>query len=627
VTSLALAPEVTATRPPFPYPGLRPFEPEEWSIFFGREAMIDDLIERLAQHRFVLIHGASGSGKSSLVRAGVLPKLARQHLRRGAPWLTCAMRPSGGPLWNLAAEFARLEGRGGDIARITDIIRQFNRRGAKLSQVVGSLNGLSGKRLCLLVDQFEELFRFERETSREEAELFIELLIGEISAEPETVADAGPGAEPMRQPDGHVGNFHVVITMRSEFLGECGRFDRFAEAINRVQYLVPRLTRADLMRAIRQPAQLYGGEVTVDFAERLIADVRGKLDELPLIQHGLMLFWHERAQSQGGDNVILDSAMLNRAGSLAQLLSDHADSVLKVAAPDQPRRAAVERLFRSLIDINAEGQAIRRPQFFRELVTVCGVSADSLRDIIDEFRAEGVSFITPYAPVIIDEATTVDISHESLIRSWRAIAEPQNGWLRHEFEDGLVWRLLLLEAKEFEQNKKRVLSSATTAERKKWLTRQTEAWSGRYGGGWQSVERLLRASRTATIRARRFRRLLFAPLFFVAGIGALLFFDAYAHEIAYSQIPNTGPVHFLWVLVVTLLAVFGLNEIDSPQLINLLADLMLVVVSGWACILIIITIFDYGRDFAGVVRRLMRANSDLAKSKEKRLADTDQKRA
>lgn len=628
MTSLALAPEVTATRPPFPYPGLRPFEPEEWSIFFGREAMIDDLIERLAQHRFVLIHGASGSGKSSLVRAGVLPKLARQHLRHSAPWLTCAMRPSGGPLWNLAAEFARLEGRGGDIARITDIIRQFNRRGAKLSQVVGSLDGLSGKRLCLLVDQFEELFRFEREASREEAELFIELLIGEISAEPEAVADASPGAASMRQPDGHAGNLHVVITMRSEFLGECGRFDRFAEAVNRVQYLVPRLTRAGLMRAIRQPAQLYGGDVTPELAERLIADVRGKLDELPLIQHGLMLFWHECAQTQPNEKIVLDVAMLDRAGSLAQLLSVHADRVRDKSAPDEARRVVVERLFRSLTDINAEGQPIRRPLSFRDLAAVCEISGhvlgahdkpgrwrifgnrrifrkkradarlgglnlpDALRDIIDEFRADGVSFITPYAPAVINDAAIIDISHESLIRSWRAIADPQNGWLRHEFEDGLVWRSLLLEAKEFEQNKKRVLSPVTTAERMKWVARQTRAWSDRYGGNWDSVDQLLKASRTATIRGRRTRRLALWPvLYFVCiGIGVLL--DIIVGE--FSKSKSAVITQFISVLL-------------SPFLVI------------GIFVTVIFIIFDYGAELIRKLRRLTRAGSKSAMPKEKEL--------
>ena len=88
---------ISTARPKSPYPGLRPFEIEEWSIFFGREQMIDEVIDRLAAHHLVMIHGSSGSGKSSLVRAGVLPKLARQHLRAGTPWQTCSIRPSGGP--------------------------------------------------------------------------------------------------------------------------------------------------------------------------------------------------------------------------------------------------------------------------------------------------------------------------------------------------------------------------------------------------------------------------------------------------------------------------------------------------------------------------------------------------
>lgn len=172
----ATSPLVSTVLPKHPYPGLRPFEPDEWAIFFGRGRMIDEVIEQLAQQRLVLIHGSSGSGKSSLVRAGVLPKLARQHLGHGEAWLTCAMRPSGGPLWNLARAFAKFEGRDGDIARINEITRLFNRRGATLAFVAGELDGLAAKRMCILVDQFEEIFRFAKETSREEAELFADLL-------------------------------------------------------------------------------------------------------------------------------------------------------------------------------------------------------------------------------------------------------------------------------------------------------------------------------------------------------------------------------------------------------------------------------------------------------------------
>ena len=93
-------------KPKQPYPGLRAFEPNEWPIFFGRDRIVDEVIDRLARDRLVFVHGSSGSGKSSLVRAGVLPRLARQQRRQGGVWRACLMRPSGGPLWNLARAFA-----------------------------------------------------------------------------------------------------------------------------------------------------------------------------------------------------------------------------------------------------------------------------------------------------------------------------------------------------------------------------------------------------------------------------------------------------------------------------------------------------------------------------------------
>ena len=350
---MTAAAPVAVTRPERPYPGLRPFEPQEWAIFFGREEMVDEVIGRLAENRLVLIHGVSGSGKSSLVRAGVLPKLALQYRRHEAPWLTCAMRPSGGPLWNLAAELARLEGCAGDVERIGTIASQFNARSPSLASVAASLKGVRGKSLCVLVDQFEELFRYEKDTSRDEAELFIDLVKRTATWEAEEAA-----------PDGV--DLHVIITMRSEFLGECARFAGFAETINRTQYLVPRMNDNALMRAVRRPAQMYGGVFDEGLAERLIASVRGREDELPLLQHGLMLMWDDAIQRAGPDgSVTLDGSLVDTAGSLAELLSGHADRVMALAAPDERRQRIIETVFRALTDVNAEGSAIRRPCAFR----------------------------------------------------------------------------------------------------------------------------------------------------------------------------------------------------------------------------------------------------------------------
>jgi hypothetical protein len=531
--------------------------------------MIDDVIERLGVHRVVLIHGSSGSGKSSLVRAGVLPKLARQHLRHGVDWLTCAMRPSGGPLWNLAREFARLEGRTDDLDRIGHIIRLFNGRGATLSSVVDTLDGLAGKRLCILVDQFEELFRFERETSREEAELFVELLIGQIADD--DVPPQGSEAAPTAGPRG--ANIHIAITMRSEFLGDCARFNGFAEAVNRTQYLVPRIIHEKLVHAIRRPAQLYNGQVTTELAERLIADVRGREDELPLIQHGLMLLWTTARAAKPDEPISLGIEQFEHAGGLTKLLSDHADRVMMTANSSEEFTNVIERLFRGLTDINAEGRAIRRPQSFQELVALCGVPGSHLRAILDAFRADGVSFLTPYFPAEIKDKTVVDISHEALIRCWERIADPQNGWLRREFQDGLVWRSLLIDANAFEADRKYVLSPVATDQRVKWFAQQNAVWSERYGGGWEIVDRLLQASHRAATRSRKIRWLLLMPVFFVAIAGVMEFIQTY-------------------------------NDKEIPEPFDTLFNGLLALIGGLTTILITLLSIDYSRQY--ISSRLVR---------------------
>ena len=158
------------------------------------------------------------------------------------------------------------------------------------------------------------------------------------------------------------------------------------------------------------------------------------------------------------------------AGGLAKLLSDHADEVLAQAAPDGERRKVVEHLFRALTDINAEGQAIRRPQTFAELVAVTGSNGPTLEAIIGHFRAEGVLFLTPYGDAPIKPGTLIDISHEALIRCWRKIADDKDGWLQREFRDGLAWKTLRMQAQSGE-----TLSAAATEAREAWLEDSTLA--------------------------------------------------------------------------------------------------------------------------------------------------------
>ena len=159
---------------------------------------------------------------------------------------------------------------------------------------------------------------------------------------------------------------YAIVAMRSEFLGVCARFKGLAEAVNQTQYLLPQMERPALLRAIREPATLYDGEVSRELAERLIADAGGGQDQLPLIQHGLMVLWRRKTATRQMDSnrgtqmpyAFAEAAAPFRyetgpswrlgledyraAGGLAELLSKHADDVMAKAAPD-PRRAEDRR--------------------------------------------------------------------------------------------------------------------------------------------------------------------------------------------------------------------------------------------------------------------------------------------
>ena len=418
--ALRPAPELPAS----PYPGLRPFEKHEWPIFFGRERMVDEVLDLLAEHRLGVVHGSSGCGKSSLIRAGVLPKLEQEHARHGLVWRTATTRPGGAPLWNLAEAVARLidgltDEEPPDLPRVRAVRRVLNRGPTALAALASEMGLGRNGNVCLLVDQFEELFRFARERGRDEPEILAEVLRG--------FEDPPPG-------------LHAILTMRSDHLGDCGRYLGFAELVNRTQYLLPRMTDADLLRAIREPARLYQGDVTLDLALRLVQDSAGEADALPLVQHCLMRLWQQAtpvepppperpgpAEAQalfptGGRARPTRRLDLADYPGLRESLSQHADEILGRLDPEQQKLA--EHVFRALTEIDNQGRAIRRPRTFAELKAETGAQHEMLERIIARFRATDCSFITPYGERPLDDTDVIEIGHEALIRWWSRINDP-----------------------------------------------------------------------------------------------------------------------------------------------------------------------------------------------------------
>jgi hypothetical protein len=306
-----------------PYPGLRPFEADETDIFFGRESHVDAMVNRLAQHRLLAVTGASGSGKSSLVKAGLIEALEIGLLTEAGPaWCVAQLRPRDHPMRELAAALVSALG----VDRYENDVAlhraSLERGPLALIELLTERPLPSGANLLILVDQFEELYRYRGLAGREEAEAFVALLL----------ASAGQRNVPI----------YIVLTMRSDYFGECARFEGLAEAISNAQYLCPRLTRDQITSAIEGPAAVFGGKVEPLLVSRILNDMGTDPDQLPLMQHALMRLWDE-AQARDPAAPLLRLADYIAVDGLKGSLSRHADEILAEVTRDAPQRGETAR--------------------------------------------------------------------------------------------------------------------------------------------------------------------------------------------------------------------------------------------------------------------------------------------
>jgi hypothetical protein len=401
-TRLILAADAPAVRValPCPYPGMRPYAADDADHFHGRDTEIDDLLGRLrAGEREIYVIGPSGSGKSSLVRAGLLPRLARGAARLG-PFLVRAMRPGERP----AARLDELL----EVSRVAEAI-------ATPAEAVAAL--LAGRALgssvLIVIDQLEELF---------------------------TLADADERARfqgtlrALRDAPRCV----VVFTLRADFFGAFMESPLWTDRRGRISRIEVSPLRGDaLCEAIVRPARDLGIDVEPMLLQRLLADAGSEPGVLPLLQETLVQLWDRR---QGQTLTLADYQALgdeHRSG-LAVALSRRADATLRALTPAQ--EAVARRILLRLVSFG-EGRLDTRRQQPRSKLGAAEGNASDFEHVLQQMIADRLLAIDG------DDApdARVDLAHEVMITAWPTLGD----WIRSRREDEQHRRVLEAKAAEW----------------------------------------------------------------------------------------------------------------------------------------------------------------------------------
>jgi tetratricopeptide (TPR) repeat protein/energy-coupling factor transporter ATP-binding protein EcfA2 len=455
-----------------PFPGLRPFEPDEDHLFFGRETQIDELLRRLRAGRFLTIVGTSGSGKSSLVRSGLIPALDGGFMVQTSPtWRVAIMRPGGDPTRNLAAALNSLEmlGAAGELEETNTVLLEATlRRGTRgLVEAVRHARLPATDNLLIVVDQFEELFRFRRDpqnvNSRDEAISFVKLLL-EASRHEELP-------------------IYVVITMRSDFIGDCMDYPGLPEAVNSGQYLVPRMIRDELRSAITGPVAVGGGTITQRLVLRLLNDCGDDYDQLPILQHALMRTW-DFWEHKGNTWESIDIEDYEAIGTVKHALSLHAEEAYEETGSDVSK-AVTQKIFKALTDTFSDARGTRRPTSIGDLMQICEARQEEIVRIVEIFRRPGRTFLMPPRNVPLEDFCIVDLSHESFMRCWTRLV----GWAEEERSSAEIYHRLSDAEGWFRQGRAGLWRNPELEFAKKWSldNRPTAAWAQRYNSNYTEV--------------------------------------------------------------------------------------------------------------------------------------------
>ncbi|MEB3165005.1 MAG: hypothetical protein VKK80_17365 [Prochlorothrix sp.] len=381
-----------------PYKGLAYFDcnTEDPQYFHGREALTAQLLENIQHRNFLAVLGPSGSGKSSVLRAGLMHQLQLgQQIPDSDRWQVHILQPGGHPLLNLAFAFLDLNlplvERAKQLGEIESLVSQGSEGMRRLVQASAA------PRLILVVDQFEELFTLCRDKA--ERHLFLDCLLGAMNASAE-----GRYAVPLQ----------VVIGMRSDFFSACTKADYAAlgAAIQSNHVMVPPLMQTELQDAICKPAHQLGVTLEPELVQQMIADVAGASNVLPLLEYTLTELWYQRRDRR------LSLVDYIRLGGIRGTLEKRADALYQQLDPEQ--QAALQHIFLSLTQFGDGVTEDSRRRVFKQDLATPQFPTLVIDSLVQRLANEKLVVTSAWAPpgTGLGEEQVVDVIHEALIRHW-----------------------------------------------------------------------------------------------------------------------------------------------------------------------------------------------------------------
>lgn len=438
----------TGSEPPMPgvppFKGLQYFEEADSEIFFGRELLTAKLVGRLRHTQFLwVIVGASGSGKSSLVRAGVIPALKKgQSLLDGTlpppgseSWRSFVMTPTARPLEALAIELTRSSESVTAAATLMDDMLQDSR-----SLAFYLTRFYPKEHVLLVLDQFEELFTLCRDEFEREA--YIDNLLAAIQQRGDFVT--------------------LILTLRADFYAHLAQYPELRDAVAQQQEYIGPMTMEELRRAIEEPARRAHWEFEPGLVDLILRDVGDEPGALPLLSHALLETWKRRA----GHTLTLKGYA--DAGGVRGAIAHTAETLYQSLSSEE--QAIARDIFLRLTELGAGTEDTRRRASFEELVSHTDQPADGRRVLNALAEARLVTL----------SEETAEVAHEALIQEWPTLRE----WLNQDRESLKLHRHLSEAAREW----KLLEHDAGVLYRGARLA-QAREWAGLHPGAPNTAER------------------------------------------------------------------------------------------------------------------------------------------